>query len=145
MNESRYARSFRELIVYQKARAIDRRIYELTKAFPPEERYSLSDQIKRSSRSIGGQIAEAWGKRRYTRHFLSKLTDADAEQLETQHWIEVAATCGYLTSEEQTALVAMLEEIGRILNAMMHKAYAFCERLPDRVREDQGTYQSTKH
>jgi four helix bundle protein len=81
--EKIYAESFRDLIVYQKAKAVSRKIFELSKTFPREETYSLTDQIRRSSRSIGAQIAEAWGKRRYKKHFISKLTDSDSEQLET--------------------------------------------------------------
>ena len=90
MPELQHAKSFRDLIVHQKARALARRIFELSKSFPKEEAYSLTDQIRRASRSVGAQIAEAWGKRQYERHFVSKLTDADAEQLETQHWTDVA-------------------------------------------------------
>lgn len=90
-----YAKSHRNLIVYRKSRALASEIFDITKKFPKEETYSLTDQIRRSSRSVGDQIAEAWGKRLYERHFTSKLTDADAEQLETQHWIEIAFDCGY--------------------------------------------------
>ena len=86
MTELSHARSFRDLAVYQKARKVSRAIYKISKGFPKEETYSLTDQIRRSSRSIGAQISEAWAKRRYERHFVSKLTDADAEQMETQHW-----------------------------------------------------------
>lgn len=82
-----YVKSFRELEVYRLARQLSKEIFEISKTFPKEEMYSLTDQVRRSSRSIGGQIAEAWGKRRYEKHFISKLTDADGEQLETQHWI----------------------------------------------------------
>ncbi len=74
-------------------------VYQLTKKFPKEERYALTDQIRRSSRSIGGQISEAWGKRRYEKHFVSKLTDADGEQLETQHWLLTALDCEYITKD----------------------------------------------
>src|SRR4029077_18938042 len=81
-----YARSFKDLRVYQKAREVSQAVFKLSKGFPKEETYSLTDQIRRAVRSIGAQIAEAWGKRRYEKHFVSKLTDADAEQLETQHW-----------------------------------------------------------
>jgi four helix bundle protein len=145
MSTPRYARSFRELIVYQKARAVERKIFELTKTFPPEERYSLTDQVRRSSRSVGAQIAEAWGKRRYERHFVSKLTDADAEHLETQHWIDVAATCEYLQPEEQAVLSGDLEEIGRLLHSMILKADTFCERVPGGVRESESEYTFTTH
>src|SRR6516164_6786566 len=92
-----HARSFRDLIVHQRAREVAQTIFHLSKSFPKEEAYSLTDQIRRSSRAIGAQIAEAWGKRQYERHFVSKLTDADAEQLETQHWTDIALDCGYLT------------------------------------------------
>src|SRR5262245_23609007 len=95
-----FARSFKDLVVYQKARTLAREVFALTKRFPKEEAYSLTDQWRRAARSIGGQIAEAWAKRRYTRHFASKLTDADAEQQETQHWTITALDCGYLTREE---------------------------------------------
>jgi four helix bundle protein len=76
---------------------VSRRFFELSKSFPAEERFSLTDQGRRSSRSIGAQIAEAWAKRGYEKHFVSKLTDADGEQQETQHWVDAALDCGYLT------------------------------------------------
>ena len=88
-----YVKSFRDLEVYKLAREVSKEIYFLSKEFPKEEKYSLTDQIRRSSRSVGAQIAESWGKRRYELHFISKLTDADSEQLETQHWIEVSEEC----------------------------------------------------
>ena len=84
-----YVKSFRDLEVYRLSREVAREIFALSQGFPKEERYSLTDQMRRSSRSIGAQIAEAWGKRRYEMHFVLKLTDADAEQLETQYWLEV--------------------------------------------------------
>ncbi|NTW31258.1 MAG: four helix bundle protein [Bacteroidetes bacterium] len=82
-----YVKSFRDLEVYKLSRQLSREIFEVSKKFPKEEMYSLIDQIRRSSRSVGAQIAEAWAKRKYEKHFVSKLTDADGEQLETQHWI----------------------------------------------------------
>ena len=112
----RHASSFRDLIVYQKAREAARLFFELSEEFPPEERYSLTDQGRRSSRSIGAQIAEAWAKRGYERHFVSKLTDADGEQQETQHWVDTALDCGYLTKQIRDDLVAELQVIGRIRN-----------------------------
>jgi len=83
MAKLEYANSFRDLIVYRKARELSLAIFKLTERFPKKEDYSLTDQIRRSSRSIGAQIAEAWAKRQYEKHFLSKLTDSDAEQQET--------------------------------------------------------------
>jgi four helix bundle protein len=136
----RYARSFEELIVYQKASAVAARIFDLSKSFPKEEAYSLTDQIRRASRSIGAQIAEAWGKRRYPRHFVSKLTDAEAEHLETRHWIRVAASCGYLTKEQERDFVDELTEIGRMLHAMMGKAKAFCGPFDPVAREEAAEY-----
>ena len=85
-----HANSFRDLEVYQLARKLSLDIFKYSRNFPKEERYSLTDQIRRSSRSVGAQIAEAWAKRRYKKHFISKLTDADGEQQETRHWIETA-------------------------------------------------------
>ncbi len=126
MSELVHAKSFRDLIVYKKARAVATRIFELSKTFPKEELYSLTDQVRRSSRSIGAQIAEAWGKRRYEKHFVSKLTDADGEQMETQHWIETAADCGYLSSSQAIEINDELSEIGRMLHSMMSKADQFC-------------------
>src|SRR5512136_3154362 len=96
MGGLKHAESFRDLLVYQKARELQREVFLISRAFPKDERFSLSDQIRRSSRSIGANIAEAWAKRRYEAHFVSKLTDADGEQYETQHWIETALECGYL-------------------------------------------------
>jgi four helix bundle protein len=113
---------------YRKAYDVAEKIFELSKNFPKEEVYSLTDQIRRASRSIGAQIAEAWGKRRYEKLFISKLTDADAEQMETQHWLEMATSCGYLKKEEKEILENQLQEIGRMLNAMMAKASSFCRR-----------------
>ncbi len=121
-----YARSLKELRVYQKAREVARTVYRLSQAFPKEETYSLTDQIRRSVRSVGAQIEEGWGNRRYEKHFVCKLTDADAGQMETQHWVGEALDCGYLTPAEASRLNANLEEIGRMLNSMMEKADAFC-------------------
>ena len=123
-----HARSFRDLEVYQRAKALAQDIYNLTKTFPKEETYSLTDQLRRSSRSVGAQIAEAWGKRRYERHFVSKLTDADAEQMETQHWLDVAASCHYLSRDQTEQLITELSQVGRMLNSMMGKANLFCRK-----------------
>ena len=90
MRKAYHAHCFKDLLVYQKAREVAKSIFEISKNFPREELFALTDQIRRSSRAIGAQLAEAWGKRRYEKHFISKLTDADAEQMETQHWIGIA-------------------------------------------------------
>jgi len=140
MSPLEHARSFRDLVVYQKARAVTKRIFDVTKRLPREEMYSLTDQVRRSSRSVGAQIAEAWSKRRYEKHFVSKLTDADGEQQETQHWIDTAADCGYLSEEQRSGLNGELSEIGRMLNSMMAKADTFCGEHPLAVRESAAEY-----
>jgi four helix bundle protein len=123
-----YVKSFRDLEVYKLAREVSKEIYILSKVFPSEERYSLTDQIRRSSRSIGAQIAEAWGKRRYENHFISKLTDSDSEQLETQHWIEVSEECKYINSEKSLDLLQKCESIGKMLQSMIDKSSTFCKK-----------------
>jgi len=140
MSKLPYVSNFRELLVYQKARMLAKRIFEVSQAFPVEERYSLTDQMRRSSRSIGAQIAEAWGKRRYERHFISKLTDADAEQLETQHWIGIAYDCGYLEEELAKSLRADCREIGRLLAGTMSKSHIFCNSPNNVLKEPDPTY-----
>ncbi len=117
--------TFRGLTVCQKARALASEIFETTRRFPREERYSLTDQVRRSSRAIGAQIAEAWAKRRYEARFINKLTDADAENQETQHWIEVALDCKYLAPDEARALPTATNEIGRMIGSMISKASHF--------------------
>ncbi len=126
LESSRHANSFRELIVYQTTKEMARKVFKLSQRFPKEETYALTDQLRRSSRSIGAQIAEAWGKRRYERHFISKLTDADAEQNETQHWIDTAFDCNYLSPQHHAQLLEQLRSIGRMLNSMIAKANTFC-------------------
>ncbi|MBW6534992.1 MAG: four helix bundle protein [Mariniphaga sp.] len=123
-----HARSFRELEVYKQARELSGIIFKLTRNFPKEEKYSLTDQIRRSSRSIGAQIAESWGKRRYENHFVLKLTDSDAEQYETQHWIEVSFECEYVDENMKNDLMIRCESIGRMLNSMIEKASLFCQK-----------------
>ena len=88
MTELNHAKSFRDLVVYQKAKKVSRKIFEISKGFPREETYSLTDQIRRASRSIGAQIAEAWAKRDYEKHFQSKLTGADAERQSIHPFLE---------------------------------------------------------
>ncbi|MBV8215226.1 MAG: four helix bundle protein [Verrucomicrobia bacterium] len=124
--ELEYARSFWDLLVYRRAFSVAKGIFEVSRFFPEEEKYALTSQIRRSSRSIGAQITEAWAKRKYERHFSSKLTDADGEQLETQHWVRVAFSCGYVEESAARSIIATLEEIGRLLHGMMEKAEAFC-------------------
>lgn len=113
------AESFDDLNVYREACALDLAIFEQTKSWPREEMYSLTDQIRRSSRSVGANIAEAWAKRRYPAHFASKLTDADGELQETQHWLMRASVYGYLEKVLFDTLWKRAKQVGRQLGAML--------------------------
>lgn len=111
-------RHFRELTVWQKAMGLAMEVFELTKSFPPAERYSLVDQARHSSRSVPANIAEAWRKRRYPAAFVSKLNDAEGEAAETQTHIEIALRCHYLTVPDFKRLDAGYEEVLAILTTM---------------------------
>jgi four helix bundle protein len=134
-NELPFAKAFWDLIVYQKARALQGSIFNFSKTLPAVERYSLTDQVRRSARSIGAQIAEAWGKRDYQKHFISKLSDAESENLETQHWIITAIDDGYLPRDKAKEFFALSLEIGRMLTRMSERADEFCPN-PNRLREE---------
>jgi four helix bundle protein len=118
--------SFRDLTVYQKAFEQAMTIFELTKRFPRAEQYSLVDQMRRSSRSVCANIGEAWRKRRYSAHFVSKLTDADAEATETTIWLDFALKCGYIDIESHKGMFAEYEQIGKMLGAMISAPEKFC-------------------
>lgn len=120
--------SFRDLAVYQMAVELQQELFELSKRFPTHERFALTDQMRRSSRAIGANLAEAWQKRRYPAHFLSKLTDADGEQAETQHWIDTSLACKYLTLVEHEQALAKCSRIGQMLGSMMAKSETFCRQ-----------------
>lgn len=121
-----YVENFDELEVYKLARQLSKEIFEISKGFPKEEMYSLTDQIRRASRSVGGQIAEAWAKRKYERHFVSKLTDADGEQLETRHWIGTALDCLYIEQKVADRLLDQYLFVGRMIKSMIDKSSSFC-------------------
>ena len=104
-------RSFKELRVWQNAMDLAMIVFELTKKFPTEERYSLSDQFRRASRSVASNTAEAWRKRRYPAAFVAKLNDAEGEAAETQTWIEFSRRCGYLAPKDAEDLDRRCEEI----------------------------------
>jgi four helix bundle protein len=112
-------RSFRDLIVWQKAMDAAMEIFELTKKWPSEEKYSLTDQIRRSSRSVPANISEAWRKRRYPAMWVSKLSDSEGEAAETQTHLEIAKRCKYLTEEDRLRIDALYEEILAMLVAMI--------------------------
>ena len=120
--------SFKDLRVYKLSFELQQEIFETSKRFPAEERYALTDQVRRASRSIGANLAEAWQKRRYVAHFVSKLTDADGEQAETQHWLDTAAACNYVSEKEQEVLLAKCLRIGQMLGTMMAKPEKFCQK-----------------
>jgi four helix bundle protein len=122
--------SFRDLRVYQAAFALQQRIFKTTKSFPREEIYSLTDQFRRASRSNGANISEAWQKRRYQASFVSKLSDSDGEQAETQHWIGTALACDYISQAECDGMLAQCMEIGRMLGSMMAAPEKFCQVQP---------------
>ncbi len=112
-------RGHKDLKVYQSAFWLAMEIFSITKAFPKEERYSLTDQIRRSSRSVAANIAEGYRKRQYPNMFVSKLADADAEASETQVWLDFALNCEYISTEVHTQLTARCDEIGKMLGGMM--------------------------
>lgn len=116
---------FKELIVYKKAFQLAMEIFELSKSFPKEEKYSLTDQIRRSSRSVCANLAESYRKRLYIKNFISKLTDSDAENSETIVWLDFAIACNYLTKEIHEKMVQEAAEIGKLLNYMIQNPEKF--------------------
>ncbi len=106
---------FQKLIAYQKSFSLAMQIFEMTRQFPKEETYSLTNQIRRSSRSVCANLAEAYRKRRYEKHFISKLTDADSENSETLVWLEFSESCKYISKEQKEKLVSENQEIGKLI------------------------------
>lgn len=115
-----------DLAAYQAAYRLAMDIFRASKAWPAEERYSLTDQIRRSSRSVCANLSESWAKRRYLAHFTSKLTDADGENLETQTWLNFAYDCGYIDKPRFDRFIEASEEVGRLLGGMLAKPESFC-------------------
>ena len=116
---------FKELLAYQKAFHLAMEIFEISKNFPKEETYSLTDQIRRSSRSVCANLAEAYRKRRYINHFISKLTDCDAENSETNVWLDFALACNYLSQENYNSLTQKSNEVGKLINFMINNPTKF--------------------
>lgn len=125
---SEQIRSAKDLVVYKKAYELAMTLFELSKSFPPEEKFVLSSQIRRSSRSVCLNLREAWSKRRYEAHFVSKLTDCDGENSETDSSIDFARNCGYITADQHSALVELTAEIGRMLGSMIRNPAPFLIR-----------------
>lgn len=107
--------SFEDLIVYKKAFELSMQIFDATKQFPAEEKYSLTDQIRRSSRAVCANLAEGYRKRQYIAHFIAKISDADMENSETKVWLDFSYTCKYLTEERYNFLKEKNSEVGRLL------------------------------
>ena len=121
-------KSFRELDVYKLGLEEARKIFILTKSFPGEERYSLTDQIRRSSRAVNAMVAEAWARRRYIAAFVNKINEALGEATETQAWLDHALACDYITEEKHRALDDAWQHIGAMLNRMIERADDFCKQ-----------------
>jgi len=118
-------RSAKELKVYQKAYALAMEIFDLSKNWPYDEKFSLTDQIRRSSRSVCTNLREAWAKRRYEAHFVNKLTDCDGENSETDTWLDFARDCGYLSVSDHGRLTKECKEIGAMIGAILNDPTPF--------------------
>jgi four helix bundle protein len=123
-------KSAKELVAYQKAYRLAMEVFELSRAWPLEEKYSLTDQIRRSSRSVCANLREAWSKRRHEAHFVSKLTDCDGENGETDTWLDFAKDCEYMSLDDHTRLTAECAEVGSILGAMLKNPGPFLIHPP---------------
>ena len=121
---------FKDLTVYKKAFKMANAVFLLSKRFPPEEKYSLTDQVRRSSRSITAQLAEGYRKKRYPAHFISKMTDADGENAETQVWLDHAVACGYVTENDIAPILKVSEEVGRMLGDMIENPEKYVGKRP---------------
>ena len=126
MGNNKEYRGYRDLIVFQVSYQLSLEIFELTKRFPKEEKYALVDQIRRSSRSVCANIAEAWYKRRYPKSFVNKLTDSAGETGETEVWIDFSFDHKYLDEEQRNKLLSKYNEVGKMLNSMIRQPEKFC-------------------
>src|ERR1035438_5789198 len=118
-------KSAKELTVYQKGYELAMSVFNLSKEFPAEEKFALTNQIRRSSRSVCLNLREAWAKRRYEAHFVSKLTDCDGENSETDSSLDFAKDCGYITTLENKELTGFCQEVGRMLGSMINNPDSF--------------------
>lgn len=121
--------SAKDLKVYQEAYSLAMEVFEISKEWPSEEKYSLTNQIRRSSRSVCANLREAWSKRRYEAHFISKLTDADGENSETDTWLDFAKDCGYLSIADHDRLTEKCRSVGKMLGSMLKNSESFILRL----------------
>lgn len=118
-------KSAKDLMVYKKAYVLSLAIFKLSKEWPKDEKYSLTDQVRRSSRSVCANLREAWAKRRYEAHFISKLSDCDGENSETDTWLDYARDCGYISIDKHTALSNQSAEVGKMLGSMLSNPEPF--------------------
>jgi four helix bundle protein len=118
--------SFKDLIVYQKAYKLAMEIFEISKSFPKEEKYSLTDQIRRSSRSVTSNIAESWAKRRYEKAFISKLTDSLGEEFETENWLDYSRDCKYIQVEIHKRIISEYNEVRKLLISIINNPEKWC-------------------
>lgn len=126
MSANKKVHNYKDLEIYKASFKFQQEVFQLSKSFPKDENYSLTDQIRRSSRSIGANLAEAWAKRRYAAHFLSKLTDSDGELQESLHWLRTAYSCDYVTKEKSASLADQASKIGKMLGGMIDRHKDFC-------------------
>ena len=119
-------KGFRDLKVYQLSYQLALEIFQISKDFPKEEKYSLTDQIRRSSRSIPSNIAEAWRKRKYRKHFVSKLVDSIAEESETEVWLDFSRDLNYIDNAKHDFFLSKYDEVARMLNSMIEHPEKFC-------------------
>jgi four helix bundle protein len=141
------ARSFRDLKVYEKAREAAKQIFVVTKEFPREERYALTDQIRRSSRAVKAMLAEAWARRRYKAAFINKIDEALGEANETQSWLDDSLDAQYLTAADFKDLNERYQAIGGMLSRMIDRADDFCKHPASTdyrtvVREEESPFTS---
>jgi len=125
-------KSFKTLTAYQKAFKLAMEIFLVTKKFPKEETYSLTDQIRRSSRSVCVNIGEGYRKKKYPAHFVSKMTDADMENTETQIWLDFALACNYINNDIYNSLINLADEVGKLMNHIINHPDKY---LPKEVNE----------
>ena len=123
--ETKQINSAKDLRVYKRAYALAIDIFKVSKKWPSDEKYSLTDQIRRSSRSVCANLREAWAKRRYVAHFISKLTDVDGENSETDTWLDFAMDCGYLSVVDYSHFTKQCKEIGAMLGSMLNNPASF--------------------
>jgi four helix bundle protein len=118
--------SFKDLIVYQKAYKLAMEIFEISKSFPKEEKYSLTDQIRRSSRSVTSNLAEAWAKRKYEKAFVNKLTDSLGEEYETENWLDYSKDCLYIKNDTHDIILSNYDEVRKMLISMINNPEKWC-------------------